>query len=871
MRPLTLITLLSPAWAALASVKAPVAAKLSRFIDGQYIVISSSPSSLKRSLESGSALAARAQAAGVEVVKVWDSEVFSGALVTVPASGSISDVYSLPDILQVYPVRRYPAPNARVIEKDLTDATTIDTFSTHTMTGVDVIHNEGYYGKGMFVGIIDTGVDYTHPALGGCFGKGCKIAYGVVPQATLGMYKVFGCQNAAGDSYTSDQLIIEGLIGAYNDGADVITLSLGGQDGWSEGPAAVVASNIVAAGRAVTIAMANTGTFYSASPASGTDVWAIGSVDNSGLTAYKATVAGGSSNFTFYYYTIDPLGFSDLPIYALSNISGVANTGDACDTLPASTPDLSGYVVVAKRGTCLFTTKFANIAAAGGKYLLLYNNEGGEFTELTDSSGLLVAFIYQDDGAKLVPLSGTAARVSADDTTVYSQPYSTGGKISSYSTYGPNYELDTQSASLSAPGGNIFSTLPGDTFGIYSGTSMATPFVAGSAALYWSIKGRSSISALALRDVFCSTAVPVANQTGTILESVVHQGGGLINVLNAVTNEAVVSPGYLLLNDTAHFNGVHTIKVTNTGKKSVVLPISHLPAGTALTFETDSIIHNPWPVPLVSTSASVKFSKKSLTIKAGGSASFTATFTPPKGLQESQAPIYSGFIALGTNLTVPYYGLASKLHDLPIFDHTTEFFGVQLPALVDAAGDFVDKGANITISKSAGESAELIYRLVTGSRLLRVDVVDDSTSLSPSLTRRNFGGHGVHRMDSAGLRHKRASVGADPLLTPVPWVNATALANEKSNSAFSSSFDAVATVGLIDYEPYIYRNNDQDSTDYFYEIFDGTVYTSTGETNTTVLPAGSYKILLRALKVTGKPEIESEYESWLSPTIFLTD
>lgn len=73
---------------------------------------------------------------------------------------------------------------------------------------------------------------------------------------------------------------------------------------------------------------------------------------------------------------------------------------------------------------------------------------------------------------------------------------------------------------------------------------MATPFVAGSvrtgatcqspghltdvdseqAALYWSIKGRKAISALALRDVFATTSVPVANQTGTILESVVHQG-----------------------------------------------------------------------------------------------------------------------------------------------------------------------------------------------------------------------------------------------------------------------------------------------------------------------------------------------------------
>jgi subtilisin family serine protease len=33
-------------------------------------------------------------------------------------------------------------------------------------------------GKGIKVGIIDSGIDYRHPALGGCFGKNCRVAYG---------------------------------------------------------------------------------------------------------------------------------------------------------------------------------------------------------------------------------------------------------------------------------------------------------------------------------------------------------------------------------------------------------------------------------------------------------------------------------------------------------------------------------------------------------------------------------------------------------------------------------------------------------------------------------------------------------------------
>ncbi|ORZ21905.1 peptidase S8/S53 domain-containing protein, partial [Lobosporangium transversale] len=51
--------------------------------------------------------------------------------------------------------------------------------SAHILTGVTAVHQKlNLTGKGIKVGIIDTGIDYTHPALGGCFGPGCKVAYG---------------------------------------------------------------------------------------------------------------------------------------------------------------------------------------------------------------------------------------------------------------------------------------------------------------------------------------------------------------------------------------------------------------------------------------------------------------------------------------------------------------------------------------------------------------------------------------------------------------------------------------------------------------------------------------------------------------------
>jgi hypothetical protein len=40
--------------------------------------------------------------------------------------------------------------------------------------------------------------------------------------------------------------------------------------------------------------------------------------------------------------------------------------------------------------------------------------------------------------------------------------------------------------------------------------------------------------------------------------------------------------------------------------------------------------------------------------------------------------------------------------------------------------------------------------------------------------------------------------------------------------------------------------------------------------NSTQLPKGDYKVLVRALKITGDPKEESSYESWLStPFVFV--
>jgi subtilisin family serine protease len=76
------------------------------------------------------------------------------------------------------------------------DASTLnDTFSPHVMAGVDKLHAEGLAGKGITIGIIDSGVDYTHPALGGGFGPGFKI---------IGGYDFVGEESNGADSPKPD-------------------------------------------------------------------------------------------------------------------------------------------------------------------------------------------------------------------------------------------------------------------------------------------------------------------------------------------------------------------------------------------------------------------------------------------------------------------------------------------------------------------------------------------------------------------------------------------------------------------------------------------------------------------------------------------
>jgi Fn3-like domain len=210
---------------------------------------------------------------------------------------------------------------------------------------------------------------------------------------------------------------------------------------------------------------------------------------------------------------------------------------------------------------------------------------------------------------------------------------------------------------------------------------MATPYVAGVAALLLEAKGTTKKISRAARDFLQTTAnvIPHSRNDSSLLETTSVQGAGLIDAYNMIHYQTIVSPGQLLLNDTANFNGHQTFTIMNNSTKKMVYTLSHKPAGTAQSLVAGSIQQNVYPVPLTSDFATVTI-PQTVTINAQQTKSIDVRFNAPN-VDPKTIPVYSGFIEIasqsGEVLAVTYMGIASKLHDATIvciLQHSISFF-----------------------------------------------------------------------------------------------------------------------------------------------------------------------------------------------------
>ncbi|KAJ7187915.1 subtilisin-like protease [Mycena filopes] len=811
-----------------------------------------------------------------DVHKEYDAPgLFVGAALTLTDTQDVANILNTQGVLAIRPIRTYGRPVPVSSKKvSVGDAGLPDPESTHLTTGVSKLHAQGITGKGVKIGILDTGTDYTHPTLGGGFGPGFKIAggfdlvgddytggntpvpdsdpldqcaghgthvagiiganpgnefniSGVAYDATIFSYRIFGCTGGV-----SDDVIVDGLLMGVKAGMDILTMSLGGSDGWTEGTGSVVSSRIAASGKVVTIAAGNegaSGAWFTSGPGNAIDAISVASSDNTVVPLQSLTVSGVTHAPIVYYDTFPLPVNGTLPLYATSNDTTVVD--DACDPLPDSTPDLSGFVVLVRRGTCTFVQKIANIAAFGATTALIYDNGNG-FGGITvgDFNAVL---IQAEDGVFLAEQYAAGAPVAVTFPQTGGSvdfPAPTGGLVSTFTTYGPTNDFYFKPA-ITAPGGNILSTLPVPlgSWGLESGTSMATPFMAGSAALLLSVKGKTPAVARGARGRFQATAVPIGSTLTDAdpLQTATQQGAGLVQVFDAIFGTTLLSRTELILNDTAHFAGPQKFTVTNAGKTAKTYTLSHVPAGTAVTNEAGSILPSLGPVPLTSAFATVSFSGGSkFTLFPGQSHEVTAIIKPPQG-DATTFPVYSGFIHVtsGTeSVHATYLGLAAALKDKQVIDNSDFIFGLALPLVLDADGNVQDAAVNYTFA--GADAPTVLWRQAFGTPVFRLDLVPADTKLTGTLNARG-------KPNSFVGAHK------------------------------GGSFAKVPILGALLEVDWLGRSDEGD-------LLDNTLLLENVFANGTVIPNGSYKVLLRALRVTGDATNEADYESWLSPIIGVT-
>lgn len=138
----------------------------------------------------------------------------------------------------------------------------------------------------------------------------------------------------------------------------------------------------------------------------------------------------------------------------------------------------------------------------------------------------------------------------------------------------------------------------------------------------------------------------------------------------------------LLVNDTAHLKPLQVVTIQNTSNKTQTYKITHVPAGTTTSFDSDQFAID-YPVPLTTKYAKVTILPSTLTLKPGAKGAFAATILPPSGVDPKVFPVYSGFINVASateQVHVAYLGVAASMKDMKILD-TTDICQLHLPVL----------------------------------------------------------------------------------------------------------------------------------------------------------------------------------------------
>ena len=399
------------------------------------------------------------------------------------------------------------------------------------------------------------------------------LTQGVAPDAQVFTMKVFG---KGGGAYDSDYMAaIEDAIVL---GADSANLSLGsGNPGFSHNAKAAyqaILERVTESGLVVAMSAGNSGSWFentpygspyadgvsratNGSPGSFTNSLAVASVDNVGSTGNYVEVAGTKM---FYNDT------TDAPIQPMTALAGehkfvyVDAPGNPSD-FAAAGDEIKDAIALCNRGAINFTAKGNNAIAAGAIATIVVNNVVGTINMSTDGYTETAPYVSMTlaDG---LTIKANAEKKEANGVTYYVGTMKVGASpavndttadyytINDFSSWGVPGSLELK-PEITAPGGNIYSLKDGGTYQNMSGTSMASPQVAGMAAVVGqyirenNLTAKTGLSSRALtQSLLMSTATPMYEEfvgsEGNGYYPVLRQGAGLANVGAAVTSGSYI-------------------------------------------------------------------------------------------------------------------------------------------------------------------------------------------------------------------------------------------------------------------------------------------------------------------------------------------
>jgi subtilisin family serine protease len=456
---------------------------------------------------------------------------------------------------------------------------------------------------------------------------------GIAPKAYLGSYKVF----AGSQGTTNDRIILRALEDAIADGMDIINMSFGSAPEVRADLDPLLDAVDIAASRGVLITKSagnegpDPGTL---STTSQTD-----SIVRVGATRNDRILVAAVSVGDIPYAGIPPsTTLPEEPLTApFADVTQADSTGLACAGLPPGA--FTGRVVLILRGECNFQEKLNNAQSAGARAAIIYSDDrpaGAWDPQAARLPALLVSNAsgraIQQQIAANPDITGTIQFRPAPFPV---DPY----QISSFSSRGPT-AANTIGLDLVAVGESVYTATQrsnpnGEIYGAdgyttINGTSFSAPIAAGAAAVVKSARQGLSVRQYKSLLVNTTSVLWLNDRVANV-----HQGGsGLLNVHAALLAPAAAFPTALSFGAGGGTVDVsRDITVSNVTREAVSYQVGVVPVTGAI------------PEPAVDT----------FTLAPGAARTFAVRFTHT-GIQGD----HQGFLVIRgagseVDLRVPYW------------------------------------------------------------------------------------------------------------------------------------------------------------------------------------------------------------------------